>query len=60
MRLRAFTSVAWVQSLVWELKSHIKKKKKKKKKRETILGRGDRKFKGFKVGLGWPCSRDPD
>ena len=40
--LSTFTAVAWVQSLVWELRSHTKpptaeaKKKKKKKKKKRV------------------------
>ena len=40
--LSAFTAAAWVQSLVWELRSHIKPlhataKKKKKDERKSLL-----------------------
>ena len=40
--LGAFTSVAWVQSLVWKLKSHIKPMHTKPKKKKK--GRKERKY----------------
>jgi len=62
-----FTTVAWVQSLVWELRSHIKplhvtakRKNKKKKKLSTC-----RKMKGIKPKPqepqhdGWTAERKP-